>query len=66
MTKNELTADMRRHCGGSSFISRTELASFMGYSCPKRVDRFLDGLDRIAGTRYFIGDVASNILKYRS
>lgn len=65
MTKQELVTDMRRHCEGSAFINRTELAAFMGYTSPKRVDRFLEGLDRIAGTRYFINDVAANILKYR-
>lgn len=65
MTKSEITADLKRYCGGS-FITRTELAKFMGYASPKRVDRFLQGLDRISGTRYFIGDVAENIMKYRS
>ncbi len=65
MTKTELTAELKRHTG-SAFITRTELAKVMGYSCPKRVDRFLEGLDRIGGTRYFCGDVAENILKYRS
>lgn len=65
MTKQELIADMRRHCDGSSFINRKELAAYMNYTSPKRVDRFLEGLDRIAGTRYFIADVAANILKYR-
>lgn len=65
MTKAELTADLKRHCGGS-FITRTELAKYMGYASPKRVDRFLEGLERICGTRYFIADVADNMLKYRS
>lgn len=65
MTKAELTADLKRYCGGS-FITRTELAKYMGYSSPKRVDRFLQGLDRIGGTRYFCNDVAENVLKYRS
>lgn len=65
MTKTEIAADLKKYCGGS-FITRTELAKFMGYASPKRVDRFLDGLDRISGTRYFIGDVAERILMYRS
>lgn len=64
MTKTELTADLKRYCGGS-FITRTELAKYMNYSSPKRVDRFLQGLDRISGTRYFCGDVAERILMYR-
>lgn len=65
MTKAEITADLKRFCGGS-FITRTELARYMGYSSPKRVDQFLNGLERINGTRYFCGEVAENILKYRS
>lgn len=65
MTKAELTSDLKRHCGGS-FITRAELAKYMGYASPKRVDRFLQGLERISGTRYFISDVAENMLKYRN
>jgi hypothetical protein len=65
MTKTELTESLKRHCGGSSFITRAELQQYMNYATPKPVDKFLSGLDRISGTRYFIGDVASNILKYR-
>ncbi len=66
MTKAELTADLKKHCGGSSFITRVQLAQYMNYSSPKRVDRFLEGLDRISGTRYFIGDVAASIMRYRT
>ena len=64
MTKSEITTDLKRYCG-SSFITRSELAKYMGYACPKRVDKFLQGLERI-GTRYFINDIVENILKYKS
>lgn len=64
MTKNEITADLRRFCGGG-FVTRSQLAQFLGYASPKRVDRFLEGLDRISGTRYFINDVAERLLMYR-
>lgn len=66
MTKAELQADLKRYCGGGSFITRKELAKYLGYSSPKRVDQFLDGLERINGTRYFCNDVAENVLKYRT
>lgn len=64
MTKSELTQDMRRYCGGGSFITRAELQRYMGYSCPKRIDRYLRGLERI-GTRYYIGDVSAQIMRHR-
>ena len=64
MTKSQLTNDLKKFCGGS-FITRTDLAKFMRYQSPKRVDMFLDGLDRINGTRYFIADVAERILQFR-
>lgn len=64
MTKTEITSDLKKYCGGS-FITRTELANYLNYSSPKRVDRILQGLDRICGTRYFINDVVENILKFR-
>lgn len=65
MTKAELTADLRRCCGGASFITRTELARYLGYSCPKRVDKYLHGLERVSKTKYFINDVAGAIISYK-
>ena len=65
MTKAELTADLKRFCGGS-FITRKEFAKYMGYSSPKCVDQMLNGLERINGTRYFINEVAENVLKFRT
>ncbi|MBR3377678.1 MAG: hypothetical protein IKG44_08370 [Mogibacterium sp.] len=65
MTKAEITADLKRFCGGS-FITRVELAKYMGYSSPKCVDQILNGLERINGTRYFCNDVAENVLKFKS
>lgn len=64
MTKAELTADIRRACGGG-FITRKQLAEYFGRACPKSIDKYLDGLDRINGKYYFAGDVAESILKYR-
>lgn len=66
MTKQELTADLRRCCGGASFITRTELAKYLGYSCPKRVDRYLQGLERVSKTKYFIPDVSESLIRYRT
>lgn len=64
MNKQALTADLRRSCGGASFITRTELTAYLGYSCPKRVDKYIKGLERL-GTRYFIPDVADRIISQR-
>lgn len=64
MTKQELTADLKRYCNGASFITRTELQKYFGYACPKRVDKFLKGLERVGG-RYFISDVSASITNFK-
>lgn len=66
MTKAELSADLRRHVGGSGFITRSQLANYYGVAEPRAIDKYLEGLDRISKKYYFIGDVASNILKFKS
>ena len=66
MTKQEITADLRRHCGGASFITRKELMTYFGYACPKRVDRYLQGLERVSKTKFFIPDVSESILRYKA
>lgn len=66
MTKTELNADLRRHCGGSGFITRSQVASFFGVSEPRVIDKYLEGLERVSGKYYFIGDVSSNIMKFRN
>lgn len=66
MTKAELTADLRRHCGGSGFTTRKQLADYFGVAEPRVIDRYLKGLERVSDKYYFISDVSDNIMKYRS
>ena len=66
MTKTELTADLRRHCGGSGFITRKGTADYFGVSEPRAIDKYLEGLPRVSDKYYFIGDLADNILKFRN
>lgn len=61
MNKRDLTKDMKFYTG-SSFITRSKLAAYMGKSNPRHIDKFLQGLDRV-GTNYFIPDVVDAILK---
>lgn len=63
MNKSELVKDMKS-ATGSGFITRIELARYMGFSCPKGVDKYLQPLQRVDDKRYFIGDVADAILMH--
>ena len=66
MTKTELSADLRRHGGGSGFITRKQLADYFGVAEPRAIDKYLQGLERVSDKYYFIADVSENILRYRS
>ena len=56
MTKKEIIDDLKRYTG-SGFVTRKELAAYMGYRSVASVDAFIAGLPRI-DKRYFIPDVA--------
>ena len=43
-------------CGGD-FVTRKHLAEVLRYRNPQSVDKYLDGLEKIGGTRYFTEDV---------
>ena len=64
MTKTELTKSMQAYTG-SSFITRIQLAGYMGYKNPSSVAKHLHGLERI-DKKYFIPDVVGNLLEARS
>lgn len=66
MTKTELNTDLRRHCNGSGFITRKQLADYFGRSEPRAIDKYLEGLERVSGKYFFISDVSESILRYRS
>lgn len=60
MTKNELTKSMKDFTG-CSFITRVQLATFMGYKNPASVAKILYPLQRFE-KRYFIPDVVEEVL----
>lgn len=66
MTKTELSAALRKHCNGASFITRSQAASFFGVSEPRVIDKYLEGLERVSSKYYFIEDVSNNIMKFRN
>ena len=57
MERKELINSMKNFTG-AGFITRSQLAEFMGYKDPHYVDRYINGLQRI-NKRYFINDVAT-------
>ena len=61
MNKTELIKDMKSSTG-SSFITRTKLAAYMGKKNPRHIDKYLDGLEHV-GVNYFIPDVAEAIMR---
>lgn len=46
-----------------TFTTRKRVAEYLGYKDPHSVDRFLRGLERVAGTRYMSADVYERIVK---
>ncbi len=62
MTKRELADSMRAFNGHAEFITRIDLARFMGIKNPRNVDKYLVGLDRVNGKYYMISDVSSRIM----
>lgn len=50
---------------GGCFITRDELAKFMGYKAPKTVDKYLTGLDQIR-KKYFVPDVAEVLVSEKT
>lgn len=64
MKRTDLIADLRRYVGGGGFITRQGLADYLGYSDPHSVDSLLQGLERVKGKLYYLGDVA-DVLRER-
>lgn len=59
MERRELIYAMEKFAG-ASFISRNELARFLGYKDPHSVDKYIRGLPRLEN-RYFVNDIATVI-----
>ena len=62
--KASLSEDGENIKGAPQFITRMQLAEYMGYRDPHCVDKYLNGIEQV-GKRYFIPDVAS-VLKSRA
>ncbi len=54
---------MRQYCG-AGFISKKQLAAYMGYKSINSVSPYLDGLNSI-DRRYFIPEVADRLLSFK-
>ena len=63
MNRKELIADMKQYCG-AGFISKKQLAAYMGYKSINSVSPYLDGLNSI-DRRYFIPEVADRLLSFK-
>ena len=47
---------------GGPFTTRKKIATALNYKDPKSVDKYLKGLEKINGNRYYSADVADRIL----
>lgn len=56
-TKQKLIYDL------GAITTRKKLAEYLGYKDPHSVDRFLHGLEKIAGTRYYTADVYERLVQ---
>lgn len=61
MTLNEMEKRMR-DLTGCEFITKKELARFMGYKRDKSVASIVYGLDRVQ-TKYYIPEVARRLME---
>ena len=65
MTKTDLTRDMKAYTG-AGVISATELSRYLGEKNKCMVkDKYLAGLEPVAGKKYFIPDVVESIMARR-
>lgn len=65
MNRQEIINDLQKHCGGF-FITRGQLAKFMGKKDPHGVDYILSGLDRLERKYYYIRDIADSLIAHKA
>lgn len=63
MTKQDLMKALKEKSNGGDFVTRKEVAMVMNYKDPHNVSRYLVGLQRLPGKKYFIPDVAAAIMQ---
>ena len=61
--KKTLITNMRAYAGGAMFMTRDQLAGFMGYSDAHSIDVYLQDVFREGKSRYFIPEIADNLIK---
>ena len=67
MVKSDLIRDMKSFTSGASFISVTELTKYLGQHNQTRVKSlYLGELKPVAGKKYFIPEVADQIMARRT
>jgi len=67
MVKSDLVRDMKLFTHGASFISVTELTKYLGQRNQTRVKGiYLEELKPAAGKKYFIPEVAEQIMARRT
>ncbi len=62
MTKQECIRAMQKTASADGFITMTELCQFIGIKKPDHARKYVEGLPRLGGKRYFIPEVAERIL----
>lgn len=61
MTKQQLRETLKKYAKGD-FITQSQIAEALSYKCVKSVTKYTEGLMRVQGTRYYIGDVVERIM----
>lgn len=59
MERRELIRSMEKYTG-CGFITRNQVAGFMGKKDPHSIDKYIHGLPKV-GQSYFIPDVATSL-----
>lgn len=62
MIKKDWEKELRDYTG-CPVVTRKQLAAVLGCKDPHNVARYLDGLQRLPGKKYFIPDVAAAIMR---
>lgn len=58
MEKQEIINAMKKQVNGAEFITKQQLAGFMGIKDPKNINQYIKGLEAVNGKYFFIPDIA--------
>lgn len=62
MNKQDIVKSLRKQANGADFVTKAQVSRTLGID-RHTAARYLEGLDRIDGKLYFVGDVAARILQ---